>query len=131
MVTHRGRQRALEYRQTGSGTIRVARPGFSRTYPLVAAHPNEGLSLLARLESNGITNESNFISLIGNDPITIYGGKTHFNPARGQHPDPVMISSPPRGRRALAVMASLLGQEGPTAPDLLQVQARGDTQRER
>ena len=30
-------------------------------------------------EHNGLTHESNFISLIGNDPITIYGGKNHWN----------------------------------------------------
>ena len=31
-------------------------------------------------EQNGITREANFILLIGNDPITIYGGKNHYRP---------------------------------------------------
>ena len=33
------------------------------------------MSLSTTQEQNGITHESNFISLIGNDLITIYGGK--------------------------------------------------------
>jgi hypothetical protein len=70
--------------------------------------------------ANGITNESNFILLIRNDPITIYDGKTHFNLARGQHPDPTMISSPPRrGRRAPVAKAGLPKREGPTSLELL------------
>jgi hypothetical protein len=50
---------------------------------VVTAHPNMGLSLWAWLKSNGITNESNFISLIGNNLIIIYGSKTRFDLARG------------------------------------------------
>jgi hypothetical protein len=36
------------------------------------------LSLQTRLASSEITNESNFISLVGNDSITIYDGKNRY-----------------------------------------------------